>query len=462
MIGKVPAGVKKGTGLSFNAKPVGEEEVDVDKYLARTEPDGHFHIWASTYLITFSQWLFKSEVIEYYTNMGKMKGMNETVVRVAIEIGTKKIPYEHTHVFIDFKKQFNSKNSRVFDHAFRLLKWPEKFLSDKQEHPNIGPIAKRSHLNYIYRYMGKYDKENLDMLEWITGDSMVEDWWACGSVQEALKMAEKPNEIGPIIQAYSLKPVAIKQIKWKPIYLWQQHLIEFFHKEIAKAKNIIKEAEEKGVSPEMDDRTIYWFYDKPGKIGKSKFAKVVEEEFPDTSFVFNEFGGIAATAQNLLNHQAQGKTCEIVIADFTRTCEDKAIYQPLESIRDGRLVASRYQGGQVLFNNFITLVTANFKPKMNAMSRDRWKIWNREKHEIYFNQRYAKEIDTPMPEWETAEDYRECWINANHHQETIGPKEIKDSFNVFTRQELLDIQSHLNYVLQFKQEDKGVPHSSTT
>lgn len=371
--------------LGNPTKPTDDD--DLTDIMHPVAPQGKFRIWASTYILTFKFHLVKDDVIAYYTKLAKDYGGDKVIVRVAHEMSTARIAYEHSHIFIDFDKQYQSVNPRCFDSYFRLEKCKHRPYMvngvvdasnySSQPHPNIGPISKRKHLNRIFAYMAKQDHANDDMLEWVLSDSWVEDIWLAENVQEALKLGTGAKDMSGIIAAYNLKPKPKSTKVWKPMFLWQYHMIEYIKMIVNNCKDLDKKVEY------GNDRIIWWIYDKPGHMGKSKFANLVKQEFGNKSIRFKNFGGGKDCATMVQQHMMKGGNCNVIIADLPRALEDRAIYEPLEDIKDEAFTAVKYLGGEVDFDNDVLIVTANFLPKMNAMTPDRWKIWNREKHEDY-------------------------------------------------------------------------------
>jgi len=348
----------------LNDLPPSQAKVDREarEVIGTSMPHGKFHIWARYYIVTYKYWLLKSEVIEYFAKMG-------FEARVAHEIGTKKIDYRHSHVYLDCQKQFNSQNPRVFDHSFQLAEaeypvgeWELRFENgikySDQVHPNIGPICKKKHLNRIYAYMCKYDHDNDDMLAWIQKDTICEDIWDCPTIVEALKTAERINEIPGIVAAYNLRPTKERAERLEAQFHWQ-HILICQLRTLPGSK-----------------RTIHWIYDHRGGMGKSDFAKLARQEFNKDCFVMTQFGGAKDSATVIANAIDMGWSGKILIIDLPRGAEDKSIYEPMEMIKNGLLTTIKYNGKTVEFENRWIIVLANFYPKITTMTYDRWKIWD--------------------------------------------------------------------------------------
>lgn len=308
---------------------------DIDDIVVKVTED-NFFFQARYVLVTYKTWLDKDMIIKYFVEAHKAK-----FVRVAHEIGTKKIDYEHSHVFVDFGKHVQRTNCHCFDYA--------------NIHPNIGPIRFQKHLNRIYKYMCKYDHANDDMLNLINKEWCVLDVWECRTIQEALLNATKAVEISAIIQCWNLKPRdRYKAKNW--IHPWQQD----WHDRV--------------MGGEGNYRSIDWIWESCGNTGKSYWAKEMFKRYPKEIYVLKQMGGAEKCATIIQNALSSGWTGHCLIIDLPRNAEDKSIYEPLESIRDGMVTAVRYQGQTMCFDIAWVVVLANFTPNTFSMSQDRWRI----------------------------------------------------------------------------------------
>jgi len=123
---------------------------------------------------------------------------------------------------------------------------------------------------------------------------------------------------------------------------------------------------------EPDDRTVHWFYDKKGNIGKSAFIKycVVKHKALFCS------GGKMADIMNLVFNQDMDN-CNCVLFDIPRANEGHVSYSALESIKNGMVCNTKYETGVKIFNPPHLICFANFKPDdMTKLSADRWHIVN--------------------------------------------------------------------------------------
>lgn len=140
------------------------------------------------------------------------------------------------------------------------------------------------------------------------------------------------------------------EVIWKP---WQQDVL-----------NIIES--------KPDSRTIYWFYDYQGNIGKSFLCKYIWLKYKCI---------IGSGKKQDIFHQIktwmeenEGEEPEIVILDVPRTNIDYVNYGAIEEIKNGLIYSGKYEGGVCAFNHPHVIIFANSKPDEEKFSKDRWNI----------------------------------------------------------------------------------------
>lgn len=124
---------------------------------------------------------------------------------------------------------------------------------------------------------------------------------------------------------------------------------------------------------EPDDRTILWVWDEPGCSGKTAFAKHLAITRPGRMLYVNGAGKDVyfAIAQAL----EKNTELDTVVFGYPRSKEQYVSYAALESVKDGFFFSSKYESGMVVFPCPHVLVLANFAPKRNELSRDRWEVY---------------------------------------------------------------------------------------
>lgn len=122
---------------------------------------------------------------------------------------------------------------------------------------------------------------------------------------------------------------------------------------------------------EPDDRTIHWIWDTEGNVGKTALAKylaVHREALVLSGKSADIFYGLMAFKEK------KGYFPEVVIYDVPRTAENFVNYGALEQVKNGLFFSSKYESEMAVFNPPHVVCFANFKPKEDAMSADRWKV----------------------------------------------------------------------------------------
>lgn len=122
---------------------------------------------------------------------------------------------------------------------------------------------------------------------------------------------------------------------------------------------------------EPDDRKVYWYWSENGGIGKSQFAKycVVKEN----CLFFEE--GKKADIMHLV-YEAPEERLERMIIDVPRDNGNNISYKSIESLKNGLIYSSKYEGGYKYFNSPHIIIFANAEPQYERLSQDRWVVKN--------------------------------------------------------------------------------------
>lgn len=135
-------------------------------------------------------------------------------------------------------------------------------------------------------------------------------------------------------------------------YPWQQQIIDI-------------------INTEPDDRTIHWYWEPNGNIGKSALAKYLIVKHQALYCCGGNFRDIS----NLVFNQDMDKT-NCVIFDIPRASKNKVSYRSLESIKNGIVTNTKYETGVKVFNPPHIICFSNFEPELSEeyLSVDRWKV----------------------------------------------------------------------------------------
>lgn len=122
------------------------------------------------------------------------------------------------------------------------------------------------------------------------------------------------------------------------------------------------------IREEPDDRSIYWMWENQGKTGKSALCK----------HLVLQHGAmvLSGTLKDLMYGIASMKEVpRVVIWDIPRAHENHCSWAGIEKVKDGLFFSSKYEGRMVCYNPPHILCFANFEPPLEALSHDRWRIF---------------------------------------------------------------------------------------
>lgn len=132
-------------------------------------------------------------------------------------------------------------------------------------------------------------------------------------------------------------------------YKWQQDILEL-------------------IKGEPDDRTIHWYWEPTGNVGKTALIKSICLKRDDVIMV----DGKAGDAKYII--AGMNKKPKVIFMNIVRTKENFISYEAIESIKDGIFVSTKYESKMVVMNSPHFIVLANFEPAYGNMSQDRWNV----------------------------------------------------------------------------------------
>jgi len=184
-------------------------------------------------------------------------------------------------------------------------------------------------------------------------------WEKCKSPKDAIKYCSKEEtRTGSIYKSNNIKlEKPLKIIKKEQLYKWQKDIVSI-------------------ISDEPDDRTIFWYWERKGGVGKSALVKYL-------CFHYDALicSGKASDMKYLIiKYKEKYNTYpELVIFDTPRHNLDYISYTGIEEIKNGCFASTKYECSTVLMNSPHVLVFANEPPNVELMSYDRWNITKIEK-----------------------------------------------------------------------------------
>lgn len=171
-------------------------------------------------------------------------------------------------------------------------------------------------------------------------------WEACrGNLEDNIRYCTKDGN-------YKTNIFIPRKVKLpEKLYAWQEDII-----------NIIL--------TEPDDRTIHWYWEPNGLAGKTTFCK----------YLASKYNAIPLEGKkNDILYCAAVFESDIYVWDLERTMEDYVSYPALEKIKNGFYMCSKYESKPIVRASPHVFVFANWPPKMDALSLDRWHVVKIEK-----------------------------------------------------------------------------------
>lgn len=125
------------------------------------------------------------------------------------------------------------------------------------------------------------------------------------------------------------------------------------------------------IESKPDTRSIHWYWESTGNIGKSFLAK----------YICLKYNAIIASGKraDVFNQvltwiNKYGRRPKVIIIDVPRCGYDYIDYGGIESCKNGLLYSGKYEGGVCKFYSPHVICFANEKPHTHKMSIDRWQI----------------------------------------------------------------------------------------
>lgn len=125
------------------------------------------------------------------------------------------------------------------------------------------------------------------------------------------------------------------------------------------------------VNQRPDDRSIHWYWEEAGNVGKSAMVKYLVHVHGACMGA----GKAADMKYAIVNfHQKNGVWPRIVLMDIPRSNLNYVSYTGIEEIKNGCFASSKYESDTVVMNSPHVICFANEPPNRETMSADRWKV----------------------------------------------------------------------------------------
>lgn len=192
--------------------------------------------------------------------------------------------------------------------------------------------------------------------------STIKDWFprahiekAKGSTDQNVKYCSKEGDFVTNITVKVDRRVALlnkyKDVEWKQ---WQRDVLDI-------------------VEGPVDDRTIHWFWETTGNVGKSFLAKYLVLKY-DAIICSGKRDDVFNQVRTWLEANPDLLGPKLVVMDVPRCSGDYISYTAIESLKNGLLYSGKYEGGVCAFEAPHVVCLSNSEPQYSAMSADRWNV----------------------------------------------------------------------------------------
>jgi hypothetical protein len=140
-------------------------------------------------------------------------------------------------------------------------------------------------------------------------------------------------------------------VEWK---CWQRHIIDLVDDQYG------------------DDRTINWFWENDGNVGKSFLTKYLVLKY-DAIICSGKSADVFNQVNTWLQDHGEASP-KLVVVDIPRCSMDYVNYQAIEAVKNGLLYSGKYEGGVCVFESPVVICMSNGPPDTDKLSMDRWNI----------------------------------------------------------------------------------------
>jgi len=129
------------------------------------------------------------------------------------------------------------------------------------------------------------------------------------------------------------------------------------------------------VNQEPDIRTVYWYWEENGNVGKTAIAKLLYLNYPERVAVVD--GKAADMFFYISKHKEVWNIYpDTIIIDCPRALKDYINYAAIEKIKNGFCFSGKYESTMLCWDNPHVFVFANQEPEEGKLSADRLIIKN--------------------------------------------------------------------------------------
>lgn len=128
-----------------------------------------------------------------------------------------------------------------------------------------------------------------------------------------------------------------------------------------------------------DRRTIHWLWSTFGYIGKSDLVAWLVDNMNGVSVDKGKGNDIRCAVSTYLSggklkSTTHAKKLNVFILDLPKEAKNNCDYSVLEAVKNGRMFSGKYEPVPVKFRSPHVFVFANYPPKYEKCSQDRWNV----------------------------------------------------------------------------------------
>lgn len=185
----------------------------------------------------------------------------------------------------------------------------------------------------------------------VFGKQFKAHWEKCRRIKEAIEYTQKLDTRTGLVFLRNVRRIRpLKCLNKAQLYKWQSELVDIMEQE-------------------PDDRTIHWYWETEGNVGKSALVR----------YLCIKHGAMLVSGKGAdIKYQIANAEMppDIIIWDIPRTAENYVNYSALEEVKNGCFASNKYESKMVIINPPHIVCFANFEPKFEAVSQDRWNVVN--------------------------------------------------------------------------------------
>lgn len=172
-------------------------------------------------------------------------------------------------------------------------------------------------------------------------------WSGTRNLSASVDYCQKDGKVWTNMDILNMEPEYV-DVVWRP---WQQKVVDL-------------------INTTPDDRSVYWFWERTGKTGKSFLTRYLMA-VKNALVVSGKAGDIF---HQIAKRQETGTATDIAILDIPRTYLGFISYHAIENLKNRYIISGKYEGEQYLIKACHVICFANEPPEIEKMSLDRWVI----------------------------------------------------------------------------------------